>query len=246
MKSIFALALIAAGPMLIGLPAHATPISFQEGVSPTGGYTHDAVYIRESQADTNQNGDTDNEIIVGFTDDDTELRGLLEFDITAIPSGSTIDSVSLVLDTGGGLGGSITINTYRYGFDFDEAVSTWNAPAPGDGTAGGTIGSLLSSSTFESTVTADITFGDSPAFRTAVSDALAGDGFVRLLLARSDNSGAGQHRFARFRDEGFGTAARRPELEVNYTIIPEPASVALMGLGALALVLRRRGLTRRG
>ena len=79
-----------------------------------------------------------------------------------------------------------------------------------------------------------------------MSDALAGDGFVRLLLARSDNSGLGQHRFARFRDEGFGTADRRPELQVNYTVIPEPASVALMGLGALALFLRRRGLARRG
>ena len=57
--------------------AGAATISFQEGVSPTGAYTHDAVYIRASEAGTNQNGDPDRELIVGFTNDNSELRGLL-------------------------------------------------------------------------------------------------------------------------------------------------------------------------
>jgi hypothetical protein len=35
-------------------------------------------------------------------------------------------------------------------------------------------------------------------------------------------------------------AALRPELIVNYTAIPEPSSTALLGLGGLALILRRR------
>jgi hypothetical protein len=80
--------------------ASADSISFQEGVSPTGGYIHDAVYIRESEADTNQNGDPDREVIVGFTNDNNELRGLLEFDVSDIPASNTIDSASLVACSG--------------------------------------------------------------------------------------------------------------------------------------------------
>lgn len=219
-------------------PSQATLISFQEGVSPTGAYTQDAVYIRENEADINQNGDTDRELIVGFTNDNTELRGLLEFDISAIPVTDAIESVSLGLRTGGGLSSSITINLYAYGSDFDEATATWNAPAPGEGTAGGTLGSLLSSATFNPTVAADVTFDSTPAFQTAVSDALADDGFLRLVLARSDDSGPGQQRFARFGDETVTTLANRPELTISH--IPEPSTLALWASGGLLLWRRVR------
>jgi hypothetical protein len=227
---------IAGACVFSAFAAEATLISFQEGVSPTGAYTQDAVYIRQNEADTNQNGDPDQELIVGFTTDNTELRGLLEFDISTIPATDVIDSVSLGLRTGGGLSSAITINIYEYGSDFDEATATWNAPAPGEAIAGGTLGTLLSSATFNPTVNADITFGNSPAFQIAVSDALAGDGFLRLILARSDNSGPGQNRFARFADETDTPLADRPELVISH--IPEPSSLMLLGLGGL-LVWRR-------
>lgn len=220
---------------------------FQEGVSPTGAYTHDAVYIRESQPNTNMNGDADQEIIVGFTNDNNELRGLLEFDISAIPVSDLIDSASLVLRTEspvGGLGGTITIDVYEYDFDMDEAVSTWNDPdgdgndATGDTTPGGTLGSLLTSATFNAnTQNLDITFIDSAAFRMAVSDALADDGIIRLMLTRSDDSGSGQHRFARFDDETVASAGFRPELLISHRsfAIPEPTSAMLAMFGVLGL-----------
>ena len=202
---------------------------FQEGVSPTVAYTQDAVFIRENEPTANQNGDTDRELIVGFLNDDTEVRGLLEFDVSAIPASDTINSASLVLRQEapqGGQGGSITVNLYEYDHDIVESVSDWNDPdgdgndGTGDATRGGTFGSLLTSATFDAnTQDADVTFSDSAAFRTAVSDALADDGVLRLIIARSDSSGSG-YRFARFDDETVPHVAKRPELIVAHYDAP--------------------------
>ena len=72
-----------------------------------------------------------------------------------------------------------------------------------------------------------------------MSDALAGDGFLRMVLARSDSSGSG-HRFARFDDESVTTAGNRPELVVIHSAappseIPEPATMCAMGLAFAAV-----------
>jgi len=192
---------------------------FQEGVAPTSAYSHDAVYIRSGFSEDNFNGDSDQELLVGFTQTPDELRSLLAFDISTIPFGSQVDKASLVLRTEapqGGLGGTITINVYAYDFDIDETSATWIAPGTGDTTAGGTLGTLLSSATFDATEQSmDVTFGDSVAFRAAVANALAGDGSLRFVLARSDSSSTG-NRFARFDDESVATAGNRPELRVTH------------------------------
>jgi len=225
----------------VTLPSGSTT-SFQEGVSPTVGYTQDAVYIRESQPTANQNGDPDQELIVGFTNDDNGFRGLLEFDVTTIPLANTVNWVSLALRTGGGLSSSITINIYEYDYDFDETTATWNSPdSSGSDVAGGTLGSLLTSATFDPTVSADITFGSSAAFRTAVTNALAGDGILRLILARSDDSGSGSQRFARFNDETIAPDGNRPELLVNHTAPIIPGTIAWSNPGVSNITTNAAG-----
>ena len=192
---------------------------------------HNSVYIRSGHdnpayPNTNWNADTDNEVIVGPTIGDV-LRGLIEFDVSEIPASDKIDSVSQVLTTLNatpGIGGINTFSAYAYGFDFDETTATWNAPGSGDTTAGGTFGTLLSSVTFDTTQQdLTVTFDDTPEFRAALADALAGDGFLRLILANDDET-VGAHNFARFADgTPFTSENRLPELLVLHS--PDPATM---------------------
>jgi hypothetical protein len=208
----------------LALPTAGAQTSFQEGVTPTVAYTHDATYIRSGDADSNFDADTDLELIVGSTIGDL-LRSMLEFDLSEIPASDQADSVSLVLTTHsntgldqGGEDGNPTFDVYSYGFDIDESAATWNAPADGDATAGGTLGTLLASASFDVTVTGQaITFGDSPAFRSAVDDALAGDAVLRLIVVKRDESTVGTHEFARFAADSFATVADRPRLNVEHS-----------------------------
>lgn len=221
--------------------------SFQQGVSPDASYTHDATYFR-SNAPTGNFGTAD-QLIVGTTSGVAAdvLRSVLEFDISAIPASHLIDDVSLLLTTysqggldGGGEPGSPTFNVYSYAFDIDETAATWNAPGAGDPNAGGTLGTLLTSASFDVTQTGEtVTFGDTPEFRTAVSDALASDGLLRLILAKSDETTVGTHEFARFASNEFATLGHRPELMVTHSI-PEPSTFVMFFAGALLLMLRRR------
>ena len=71
-----------------------------------------------------------------------------------------------------------------------------------------------------------------------MSSALAGDGILRLIIANNDESNLGTHDFARFEDDTAGGAA--PKLTVTHSVIPEPSAAALLGLGGLALLRRRR------
>ncbi|MDG1071651.1 MAG: DNRLRE domain-containing protein [Akkermansiaceae bacterium] len=230
--------------------ASAATVSFQEGVSPTAGLAHDAVFIRSgTNADINQN--TSDQIIIGTTagGGSAAIRGLLEFDISAIPATNVIDLASLVLTTHSaginnvGVAAAITsFDVYSYGFNFDETTATWNDPAVGDSSDGGTVGTFLTSASIdvESAAGVTIAFGSSSAFTTAVGDALAGDGQLRLIIRNNDESTVGTHNFARFAAEDFATTGSRPELVIEHSMIPEPSSLALLGLGGLALLRRRR------
>ena len=239
--------LTVAGLVLVLAPtAHADIISFQEGVSPTAGYTHDAVMIRSNDADANQNDVA--AMFIGLAEVGNEiLRGLFEFDVSDIPTSNQIDSVSLVLTTltdtqginnVGGAGALTTFDVHTHAFDIDETTATWNVPG-GGAPAGGTLGTFLTSTSFNvELATQTVTFGDTGAFRTAVSDALADDGILRLIVANNDETNLGKHDFARFFDETAATTDYRPELTVTHT--PEPATMSLLALGGLAILRRRR------
>ncbi len=207
------------------LAAAVTTSHFQQGVSPTAAYTHDAVMIR-SRTDNNyanMNFNSAGSIIIGLAASGNEiLRGLFEFDISAIPAGRTVKAAALTLTTlsasaginnVGAPGAPTTFNLYTHGYAIDETTATWNVPG-GGAPPGGALGDLLSSVGFDVEVTGQtVTFESTAALRGAVAEALSGDGTLRLIIANSDESNLGTHDFARFADDK-GAGASRPRLTV--------------------------------
>ncbi len=232
--------------------AHAIDISFQEGVSPTAGYTTGAVTVRSNVPATNQNGSP--QIIVG-ENSSHELRGILEFDLSEIETQAganpfIIDSVSLWMvalgtnnmqNTGLPNTGidSIDLRVLLLNEDFDESTATWNSLTP-DG--GDTTATELSALTFDPSTMSDTlrTFGTTAAFESAAVNALSNDNFLRLLLFRPDDKpGNAQQVFARFFSDEQANTSFRPELRVSFTI-PEPSTLLLLGSGLAGLFFFRR------
>ena len=193
---------------------------FQQGLLPNAGYTHDATYVRSN--DVTGNFNDNGQLIVGVTEGGAAdvLRSVFEFDISALPTSVPLGPVSLALTTYstpginnmGGPGALTTFDLYSYAFDLDESSATWNTPGIDDSNAGGTTSNLLSTASLDVEATGQrVTFVDTPAFQTAVSDALASDGMLRLLLRINDET-TGTHNFARFVDETFLPANHRPQL----------------------------------
>lgn len=241
-------AIIIASAMAHQPSAHADVISFQEGVSPTGAYAAPSTHIRGNDDDGNFASST--QLIVGSNKTSGPLRGLLAFDLSALGTlnPATIDSVELVMHySSGGFSeiGSLTIDL-RTTQAFDETTATWEDPDGNGNTAddvdGGSLGTIVSSLTFNPTAVGDHTFSDSLPFRDAVTTALAGDNMLYLLM-HEEFDGASEPtdtvNFTRFDSEDAGNTDFRPELVVNYTI-PEPASLGLLGLGALCMLGGRR------
>ena len=186
--------------------------TFQEGVSPDAGYTHHATFIHAGAVNNNFGSDAIN-LYVGVGSAGDVIRALLKFDLSSMDSSSVIDEASLTFTTKTGKGGNNTFNLYAYGYDFDEAAATWNIPGGGAGAGGNTNGTLLTSATFDTLVADEkVTFGDATAFRAALRDAVAGDGFLRMILANDDESVAAN--FANFWPDDAASSANRPKLEV--------------------------------
>lgn len=223
--------------------AHAEAISFQEGVSPSETYVTDAAFVRSDQPDQNEG---DRELLVGRSG--AAYRSLLEFDLTAIETQAggnpvVIDDVSLVMShyEGDPVDGSINIRVLRLNENFAEGTVTWNSLTP-DG--GDTTATELSALTFNPAVYTDRTFGTTDNFEAAAADALANDpgNFLRLLLYMPGDTEEGM-LFVRLRGDEYITADVRPELIVDFTIIPEPSTFVLAAFGLLGLVVlvwRRR------
>ncbi|MDA3925035.1 MAG: DNRLRE domain-containing protein [Kiritimatiellae bacterium] len=196
--------------------------------------TVDATYIRSGYANVNNNDSS--QIIVGPTTGDI-IRGLIEFDVSAIPSSDQINSASLFLTTHssltgindvGALGDLTAFNVYAYGFDIDETTATWNVPdANANDGSGGTSGTLLTTASFDVEGNGmRVLFDDTSAFRAAVAAAADGDGFLRLIVRGADET-VGVHNFARFSDETV-SLINRPELLVTHQYVPRQGTVIVV------------------
>jgi hypothetical protein len=188
-------------------------------------------YLRNdgTQQNTNSDGDTDNEILVG--DNVGSIRGLLAFDVAPIVNAVNttgggdyanlvINSATLEIFERRGIARTINVTVNSYGFNFVATAATWNAPASGDPTPGGTIGAVLGSQTVawntgndnESSVIAL----SSANMKSAIQGAPTA-GRVNLLL---NSTNTGGNTFLSITSDRSTNLARRTKLVIDYTVTP--------------------------
>jgi acid phosphatase len=216
---------------------------FQEGAS---GYAseHDTT-IRVDQGSTVLNGNTTN--VVDADIDNNSANGkqvaqaLLRFDSLIgngagqVPAGAIIHSAKLVLRTGTG-GSDVSedqMSLNRMLVDWNSSTATWSTFG-GDGVQANGIEAAAAES-FHATPDAangyavfDIT-DDILAFQAGTASNF---GWVLTGIA------TGQDGWV-WNSDNAATVGDRPMLEITYSLVPEPAAAALVGLAAMGLAGRR-------
>lgn len=213
-------------PILLALLATAAPVF---ATTFTGTVSGDTYIRNDGNAATNWNDDTDNEVLIGNNNGLANLRALQKFnvssiinDVNTIGGGNfanlTINSASLQVFERRGRANTVNFIVKSYGFAFDPATSTWNAPATGDTTAGGAQGTTLGTQSVTWDATADsqdATITLSPAdVQTAIANHLSNS--LNLMIT----SDTATLNFLSVTSDRSATTARHAKLTVDYTVAP--------------------------
>jgi len=189
-------------------PPSTTSLSFQNGVAPSAAYsgTTDA-WIDADEPSTNHGSSTVCEA------DGDEKAATLRWDVSAIPSGSTIDQATITLDV---TNATNDLGYYAYALtrDWAEGSATWNDYASAlSWQLPGAHGALDRESTpvgkWTPRATGKRTFSLSPSLVQSWLDSPSTN--HGILIANDDNSNG-----VDFRCRETGTAANRPRLTVSY------------------------------
>ncbi len=236
-----------------GSSAQAAIMSFQEGVSPDATYQTGAAWFRSSDTSGNFNAQF---IVVGTKTTPDVLRSALSFDLAALPDLTQIDSVTLTVradrDHADSTSGNYGLDLQELTRSFVESEVTWASYSMGNNwtTPGGDFNSTVLSHVDANpysfvTDGPSYTFSSGAAFVQAAQDAYDNDESLDLILRSLGAEGLATYVQANFyvRSDEYATASNRPKLTVNYSIIPEPSTLVLLGIGslvALAVGIRRR------
>lgn len=196
---------------------------------------------------TSNNGTT-GEMLSGVVASGDVTRAVLAFDLSAIPVGATIDSVSLSLVTttldAGSVSQTLTFNLHQLTQTFTNTGVTWtsrdgtNNWNTAGGTFGGTVLSSISANPATTTGGSTVTFDTTSNLTSAVGSSIGGSFYLVIKLATEGTS----RDLLRFNTVDATGTANDPLLTINYTAsaVPEPSAyAALAGLGALALAAWR-------
>jgi len=178
-------------------------------------------------------------------------RALLAFDISAIPAGATIDSVSLQLYATVAAAGAQTVSLYRLTSDWGEGTS--NAGSPGGGGTpaigsdatwqdafNGGLGWTTEGGDFVASASASMSVGANNTAYTWSSAGLVADvqGWVDGTASNygwivlGNESGASTAKGFASKD----ATSNQPQLMITYTVaVPEPATQALALFAVLFL-----------
>lgn len=212
-----------------GMTAHAASVGLQDGVNGYSGTRDNSIYQNRTG---NSNGGGDH-IFSGVTQDSSQRRALVQFDLSAIPAGSTVTSASLRLSVNQSRPGTEPCTLHRLLADWGEGSVDAGEPG-GLGAAAGTgdatwlarkSGTDLWTQPGGDFVTTPSATGSSAVAGTTTT--LTGAGLVadiqQFIGAPATNFGwiligneAGIHNARRFTSRE-GTPGQRPELTVEFT-----------------------------
>ncbi len=236
---------------LVAAAGGAMSLSAAGDVMETGAMRDTTIY--ESPTGDLAGGASDS-LYVGQTGRTANIRrGLLAFDVSSIPAGSTINSVSLRLNMAQTSSGPATLTAHRVTADWGAAGSVGGGMGaqaqPGDATwlhtfynteTWATPGGDFVASPSASTVVdqPDFYFWSSPGMVADVQawvDGTAGN-FGWILLGDETTLQTAK----RFTSSEFFLEEGRPQLVIDYTPVPAPAGVAALALAGLGVASRRR------
>lgn len=192
----------------------ADEIVFQHGSRPDASYVQNATSIASEYPASTVRAVGD--LLIGNNKAGSSYRALLDFDLSAIPAGSAIQSVSLRLVQGADpntpAGDKLTVELYLFNDTVEEKSSCWK-------NAEGKTGVLLQTvevETLSGVQTKERFFQTSPALTGAVQDALKAGTKLNLVVKLKDENFIGR-RLLMFRGNECDKAVSRPSLTVDYT-----------------------------
>jgi len=228
--------------LLGGLSLSAQAISITIGSGGVGGVTTGVTAQGWIRSDIPTNDPGNNFIFVGSLAGGSELRGFTGFDVSAIPDSAVINSVSVTFyqsttltgSTGDSIGDS-PLNLVTPTGTFSN-TDTWNGS---NGFYGGAILGAISTDPTLVIAQDPFEFTTNAALVSHVQSALASDD-VQFGLIAPDLEATTERLFYSFGPNDGGTVDIAPSITIDYTVVPEPSSTTLLGLGGLALILRRK------
>jgi glucuronoarabinoxylan endo-1,4-beta-xylanase len=224
------------------LVAPSTSLTLREGMNE---YAHAATLIRSDLP--TMNSGTRDQIVVGRNGG--ALRGLLAFDVSPIPAGAAIESVTLDLWSVSAGSGTLlnTPELHELLTTFIEGTGDGSSAANGAGTgadwstrtgsaadpwaaAGGASGTDYESATLATlagfnpttSIGTQYTFGSTAELVSAVSG-VAGTAAPLGLMLKMANDTTGGSVFARFGSDNHADIAQRPLLTIGYSVNQTPA-----------------------
>lgn len=247
--------LLAALSLLVA-NAHAAVITLQNGISPTAGYSGaTSTFIRSDSPTTNFSTYLDashSQFIVGNTAAGADIHALLSFNLSVLPVNAIINSATLTLTTAAADATSsnttVQLDLVSLTTAFTASQATWNNSATGSAwtTPGGDYNPIILSSISLNPVTVPAntasTFASSTSFASVLQSAYSASSPLELMVKLDNETGTTRNIFFFDGDGNTPTGTFRPSLTIDYTVVPEPATAALLGaaFGIGVLVRRRR------